>query len=295
MHRSCAPSSTPTTPSPRKSATPPTARTSAIAWSPARAPFSLSPTPASPTTSRPCSSPTIRAQKKSTTARCTMPGQRKTNFSIAACSQRSRSISSPTPNPSASTNPARSSISSTNGPCAPASTPRKKSTNLPWTNSPSSAKSIPNLLATSAPRATSALASPPPSALKAPTSAASKSGSTSPTSPAASKHFLWHRICHLSCNRLLSICVYTSNTPLREPCSVPQGVSAYEVLQYENSFCNSSSCFRHNFLRAKCSNGNGRRSRLRFREHQVRRENGPLETPLCQTRTRKSSRLFPPG
>ncbi len=93
----------------------------------------------------------------------------------------------PTPNPSASTNPARSSISSTNGPCAPASTPRKKSTRLPWTNSPSSAKSTPNSLATSAPRATSAPASPPPSAPKAPTSAASKSGSPSPTSPAASE------------------------------------------------------------------------------------------------------------
>ena len=52
----------------------------------------------------------------------------KNNSSIAASPPRSRSIFCPTPNPSASSNPARSSISSTNGPCAPASTPRKKST-----------------------------------------------------------------------------------------------------------------------------------------------------------------------
>src|SRR5229473_3459252 len=183
---SCAPSSTPTTPSPKKSATPPTARTSAIAWSPARARFSHSPTLASRITSRPWSSPTIPALRKSTTAPCTMPGPPRTNSSIAACFQKSPSISSRTPNPSASTNPAPSCTSFTNGPCALASTPRKKSTTPRWTNSPSSAKSTPNSPATSAPRATSAPASPPPSAPKAPTSAASKSGSTSPTSPAAS-------------------------------------------------------------------------------------------------------------
>src|SRR6266849_527188 len=186
MHRSCAPSSTPTTPSPRKSATPPTARTSAIAWSPARARSSLLPTPASPTTSRPCSSPPTRAPKKSTTVPCSMPGPQKTNSSIAACLPKSLSTFSPTPNPSVSTNPARFSISSTNGSCAPASTPRKKSTRPPWTNSPNSAKSTPNSRATSARPAISAPASPLLSAPKAPTSAASKSGSTSPTSLAAS-------------------------------------------------------------------------------------------------------------
>src|SRR5712664_1949683 len=111
---------------------------------------------------------------------------KKINSSIAACLRKSRSISSPTPSPSASTNPARSFISFTNGPCAPASTPRKKSTRPPWTKSPSSAKSIQNSRATSARPAISAPASPPPSAPKVSTSAASKSGSTSPTSPDAS-------------------------------------------------------------------------------------------------------------
>src|SRR5260370_11928234 len=126
--------------------------------------------------------------KKFTTAPCTTPGHQKTNFSTSASLPKSPFISSLTPNPSASTNPARSSISFTNGPCAPASTPRKKSTKPPWTSSPSSAKSIPDSPATSARPATFAPASPRPSAPKAPTSAASKSDSTSPTSPATSDY-----------------------------------------------------------------------------------------------------------
>src|SRR5207249_6556643 len=72
-------------------------------------------------------------------------------------------------------------------PCAPASTRRKKSFKPPWTKSLSFVKSIPNLHATSARPAISAPASPPPSAPKVPTSAASKSGSISPTPRAASE------------------------------------------------------------------------------------------------------------
>src|SRR5207244_6761170 len=68
-----------------------------------------------------------------------------------------------------------------------ASTRRKKSFKPPWTKSLSFVKSIPNLHATSARPAISAPASPPPSAPKVPTSAASKSGSISPTPRAASE------------------------------------------------------------------------------------------------------------
>src|SRR6266571_850849 len=136
---------------------------------------------------------------------------------IAPSPRKSPSTYSPTPGPSASTNPVRSSIFSTNGPCAPASTPRKKSTRPPWTKSPNSAKSTRNSLATSARPATSAPASPPPSAPKARTSAASKSGSTSPTSPAASERPLARKVAHSLCRGLC---------PITQPCSYSSTVSA---------------------------------------------------------------------
>ncbi len=98
------------------------------AWSPALVRSSPLPTPASPTTSLPCSSKRIPARTNSTTAPCKKPGLRKMSSSTAASPRRSPSTFSPTPNPSASSNPARSCISSTSGPCAPASTPRKKFT-----------------------------------------------------------------------------------------------------------------------------------------------------------------------
>src|SRR5207247_286716 len=200
-HQSCALSSTPTTPSPKKSAIPRTARTSAIVWFPALAHFLLSPTRASPITSRPCSSMPIPAPRKSTTALCTTLGPQKTHSSIAASPPKWPSIFFPTRNPFASTNPAPSSISFTNGPCAPALTPRKKSTSPPWTKSASSAKSIPNSRPTSALPATSAPASPRPSAPRGPTSAASKSGSTFPTSPAASETSQLPDSSHVSAGR----------------------------------------------------------------------------------------------
>jgi len=102
--------------------------------------------------------------------------------SIAASRRNLRSIFCPTRKRFASSNPARSCTFSTNGPCAPASTPKKKSTNPRSTKSPSSARSIRSSPNTSVRPAASAPASPLPSAPKAPTSAASKSGRISPTS-----------------------------------------------------------------------------------------------------------------
>src|SRR5262249_52779273 len=81
---------------------------------------------------------------------------------------------------SASSNPAPSSISSTNGPCAPASTRRKRSTSPRSRKSARYATRSPPSGATSARPAISARASRLPSAPKAHTFAALRSGSTSP-------------------------------------------------------------------------------------------------------------------
>ena len=109
---------------------------------------------------------------KSTNARCTMRGPRKTNCSIAASRRNLRSIFCPTRKRFASSNPARSCTFSTSGRCAPASTPRKKSTKPPSRKWSKSAKCSPNSRVTSARLAISAPESPLPSAPKVPTSAA---------------------------------------------------------------------------------------------------------------------------
>src|SRR5215472_14762487 len=114
------------------------------------------------------------------------PGPPRISFSTVACRLKSRSTFSPTPNPSVSTNPARFFICFTNGPCARASTRRKKSFKLLWTKSRNSARSIPISRVTSALPAIFERASRRRSAPKARTSAASKSGSIFPTPPAAS-------------------------------------------------------------------------------------------------------------
>src|SRR5215813_149774 len=185
MHRKCARCSTPTTLLPRKSRTLPIPRTSATAWFPVPVRYSPLPTLTSPITLLRSFSKRTRAPGKSMNAQCTTLGPQKTISSTVESLPKLLFIFFPTQNPSASSKRVRFSISSINGQCARASTRKRKSTPPPWMKLPNSAASIPSLQNMSAHPATSGRASPLPSARKARTSAASKSGSIFPTSSVA--------------------------------------------------------------------------------------------------------------
>ena len=99
----------------------------------------------SPDFVRPCSSPETRAPAKSTNAPWPTRGRRKTNCSTAACRAKSRCTCCRTPKPFAWSSPARCCTCCTNGPCAPASTRRRRFTRRRWKRSSKSAPRFPSL------------------------------------------------------------------------------------------------------------------------------------------------------